>query len=282
MLNEELKSMTPADRHIFWIKERDSIRLKKNREAQKPWTQNEILQSYKFTNVRRMDDRVSKWLWWNWYKKNIGHENIMAAVTLARHLNREEPLEMLGFPKKWKPKKIKKKLIDFKESGNKVFSGAYMITGVLNTPKSDYAVNVANAVHENRNSILNTDSMEATVDNLVTIKGISTFLAGQITADLRHSVHGKWSDKNRWAPMGPGSKRGMNRLHGRSIGEKITKEQFDLELSNLIDNCKCRLSYDITKRLEGIDYQNTLCEFDKFERALWGEGRPKQRYNGKD
>jgi len=35
----------------------------------------------------------------------------------------------------------------------------------------------------------------------------------------------------------------------------------------------------ICDRLEAIDYQNCLCEFDKYERALQG-GRPKRNYDG--
>jgi hypothetical protein len=40
------------------------------------------------------------------------------------------------------------------------------------------------------------------------------------------------------------------------------------------------LPMSITKRLEAIDWQNCCCEYDKYSRTLFGEGRPKQRYPG--
>ena len=44
---------------------------------------------------------------------------------------------------------------------------------------------------------------------------------------------------------------------------------------------KYKLPDSITSRLEAMDYQNILCEFAKYEKTLWGEGRPKQSYNGR-
>ena len=60
MLLSKVKSMTPLNRLVYFITEREAIRLKKEAGEPKPWTSDPILQQYRFCNVRRMDDKVSK------------------------------------------------------------------------------------------------------------------------------------------------------------------------------------------------------------------------------
>lgn len=44
----------------YWIEEREAIRVKKESGVQQPWTKDEILQKYRFTNVNRLNDRQNK------------------------------------------------------------------------------------------------------------------------------------------------------------------------------------------------------------------------------
>ena len=104
---KELKEMTPWRRLVYWVLERESIRSKKETNQPRPWTNDIILQRFKFCNVRRMDDRVSKWLLTNWYEPYYDHPNMVAAVTLARQLNNTESLADVGFPETWKPDRVK-------------------------------------------------------------------------------------------------------------------------------------------------------------------------------
>ena len=104
-------------------------------------------------------------------------------------------------------------------------------------------------------------------------------MSGQIICDLRHAADGKWSDKKTWAAKGPGSQRGLRRYLGHdNIRSKMKDDEFQEGLSELITNCRESLPVGITRRLEAIDYQNCLCEYDKYCRALHGEGKPKQIY----
>ncbi len=84
--------------------------------------------------------------------------------------------------------------------------------------------------------------------------------------------------------MGPGSKRGMNRLHfsnnERDVDSPLKQEQFLEELREFVAFAKKALPTSITSRLEMIDWQNCFCEFDKYSRVLLDEGRPKQKYDG--
>lgn len=280
-----VKKLSPFERLVYWIRERESIRLKKEAGEPKPWTEDEILQSYRFCNVRRMDDKVSQWLMTNWYEPYKDHPNILTAVALARFVNKPESLNVVtqsvfSFPKpKWD--KIKTGLRIIKSSGETVFNGAYMVRG--NSTKSPDKIGTV--VDEyvrpmiERVMIAN-HSMEQTWEQIKDSYGFGSFMAGQVVADLRWAVSGPWNDRNEWAPIGPGSLRGMNRLQGRELKTPISQEDFLIELRAMVLNLKSGVPSSIRNRLELMDYQNCLCEYDKYNRALNGEGRPKSRYAG--
>ena len=79
--------------------------------------------------------------------------------------------------------------------------------------------------------------------------------------------------------MGPGSKRGMNRLHDRPPETHLSQKKFLMELKSLWYRLRDSVPA-IMDRLEIMDIQNCLCEIFKYEKALFGMGRPKQRYDG--
>lgn len=280
MKTEDVKKLSPEERLLYWINERESIRRKKTLGLPAPWTDDEILQTYRFTCVRRMDDKVSDWLLRNWYRPYKDHENIVLAAVLARMLNNTESLTEIGFPKEWEPDSLVEKLNSRVVRGLKNFSGAYMITGTLGGTKVEQVIyKVADYMYKNPLEI-DGKSMEEAVKSLIPYPGFSSFMAGQVVADLRWAMSGAWADKRRWAPIGPGSKRGMNRLKERPTDALLSQGQFLGELLEMISWLESKLPKDLTKRLEAIDYQSCLCELDKYTRALLGEGRPKQLYKG--
>ena len=270
--------LLPAERLLYWIEERESIRLKKESGLPKPWTDDEILQRYRFCNVRRMDDKVSQWLFENWYELNFNHPNMLLAVALARFINLPGPLEFIGFPLEWNPGRIIKKLRQYKEENGKAFNGAYMVRGNDGIDKIEcvvkYYVNPLGKVK------LNTDSCEESWGAIKSSYGFGSFMAGQVVADLRWAVKGKWDDKFDWAAAGPGSQRGLNRFLDLHVKIQMGQENFLEELLDIINYCGDNLPASIVNRLEAIDYQNCLCEYDKYSRVLLGEGKPKQLYRG--
>lgn len=274
---EDVKKLSPHERFVYWVKERETIRsLKESFPDQKPWTDDEILQSYRFCNVRRKDDKVSQWLIDNWYKPNFDHKNMLLAVALARFVNRLESLEFVGFPKRWNKNEVKKRLRRFRDADNTVFNGAYMVRGNDGRDKIECVVDYYVKPLEKLRDKLDTGSMEETWKIIVESYGMGSFMAGQIVADLRHGLKGIWHDRDDWAPMGPGSKRGMNRYHGRPINAPLKQDQFLRELREVID----RHAPIFPEGTEAIDVQNCFCEYDKHSRVLFGEGRPKSKYPG--
>lgn len=279
---EEVKKLDPFERLVYWITERESIRLKKEAGEPRPWTDDDILNTYRFCNVRRMDDRVSQWLLKNWYEPYRDHKNIVLACVLARHFNQPSTLEAIGFPEVWNRQTVGRMFerVEKLRLERAVFNGAYMIRA-----GSDWSNKVEMVFYETvqqfvpQLSDLVFHSVESAVTCFSCYRNLGTFMAGQIVADLRWATSWRFKDRLRWAAIGPGSRRGMNRLLGRDIKSFMGQEEFNHWFgTEVLENVKSLIPRSISKRLEAIDYQNCLCEFDKYERTLFDGRRPKQLY----
>ena len=64
-----------------WMVERENIRLKREAGLPAPWTEDKILRDYKFCNVRREDDKNSKWL-----IKNIAENSTLSLVNKVTNI----------------------------------------------------------------------------------------------------------------------------------------------------------------------------------------------------
>lgn len=285
---KDVKKLTAFERLTYFITERESIRIARKNKKPAPWTDDERLQTYRFCNVRRMDDKVSQWLLKHWYAPHKNNPNMVVAATIARHFNLPSCLQHLTkfVFGEYQPDKIKETVRKLKASGQTVFNGAYMVRGMAKkephwTPcKGDQVLDRVCQPMVETPPIVDTSSMETSVEALLPYWGFSTFMAGQVVADLRWALTGTWADRHDWAPIGPGSKRGINRLQERLLDQPLQQEEFLAELTEMMTNLKTVLPTSITGRLEAQDYQSCLCEFDKSERVLWGEGVPKQLYRG--
>lgn len=280
---EAVAKLSPLSRLTYWIQEREQIRKCKESKLPRPWTADTILHTYRFCNVRRMDDKVSKWLLDNWYVPYFDHPNMLQAVGLARFINLPESLALLTdliFQDTINWKSIKTVLRKRKESGHTLFNGAYMVRG--NDGQDKVASVVDYYVASLKDIAIDPSSMEGTHARLLKAYGMGSFMAGQIVADLRWAVKGVWRDRKTWAPIGPGSKRGMNRLQGLPLNSPLSQEEFLEKLRtlwyDLNERAKTEALNAILKRLELMDVQNCLCEFDKYERTLFDGRKPKQLY----
>lgn len=108
--------------------------------------------------------------------------------------------------------------------------------------------------------------------------GWGPFMAYQVVVDMRHTRYLRNApDINTWAALGPGSRRGLNRLAGRPLGFNLKQADGLEEMTALwADQDRHRAPW--VPRIELSDIQNCLCETDKWIRAKSGEGRPRSRY----
>lgn len=282
---EEVKTLPVKERFVYWIVEREQIRLDREAGKPKPWTDDAILQKYRFCNVVRKEDKVSQWLLDNWYLPNYNHKNMLLACTIARFINLPSSLEAIGFPKRWNAERIKRILGKIKLSGANVFNAAYIIpcSASKGTDKLEWVTDkVVTPLFAMRNK-LDPSSMENTWKVLMGQYGFGSFLAGQVVSDLRWAVdykgeergYPRWADCKDWAPKGPGSVRGMNRLLERNIKTPIKQEDFVDLLGTEVMSLEDKLPHGLSVRMEAMDFQNCLCEFDKYERTLFEGRRPK-------
>lgn len=132
---------------------------------------------------------------------------------------------------------------------------------------------------------------------------LGDFMAYEIVTDLRHTaLLNRAPDIMTWANPGPGAARGLGRIHSGNKDEfnqhrdksgLITEMQTILELSQskkywpqIIhpDSITIGNDYELSVPLDQMlnwpswemrEVEHTLCEFDKYERARTGEGRPR-------
>lgn len=272
----------PKELFRYWIEERWHVLQKRTAGLPRSWSQDPIFKSVYFTNVRREDDRVTKFV--RQWAADKPLSTLPAAYTLARMFNREESVGYMGYPIKWDPQAMADKMKDYRDSGRQVFSGAYLITTCgVRMDKIDYVFRVANDVHiQTSIKLQNLMTCEISYHLLRSVKGLGSFLAAQIVADLKNTEGHPLQASVDWRTFvapGPGSIRGLNYYLGNPPLTHIGVQQFKKGL------------YDVRKNLEALplagavpeicnqDLQNCLCEFSKYMRVRAG-GKTKRNYRG--
>jgi len=274
---------------VAFVNEREQVRLNKDSGMLQPYTLDPILSKYRFCNVRRRDDRVSQWLINNYYRNVSG--DVWFRALLARLINWPPTLlylmDNLVIPRRaeeFNPYLFIEAMKHLESKGEKVYSSAYIVypTMVKGNTKSvnlaEYIIAPIIKIAPQIRGAIASGSIKHTTNALATSFGIQTFIAGQVSSDLTY-LRGQLDnaiDLYSWAPMGPGSQRGLNRLHERKLLKIITEKQFNQELIEARD--VIIKSNDKFKDLTLHDVQNVFCEFDKYQRVKTGEGKPRQNY----
>lgn len=264
-----------------FIKEREAIRVKKERGDAQPWTKDPILATYRFCNVHREHDRVSRWICDKWREPNAGLADLWFAMVVARLLNLPDSLAVVGLPLPWKPMKFAKILSERKAKGLKNFNGAYIVsTNGRAMDKVEYlTLRVLEPLWAARKHIRPTkgDTLEEFHMRLMKFDGMGSFMAAQVVADMKYVP--PLLDAPDWqtfAAPGPGSRRGLNRVMERPVEQAWPGKSWHVALGELHMAVGALLP-DL--ELHAQDLQNCLCEFDKYERVRLGEGTPKQLYH---
>ena len=181
--------MRSAELFTF-IKERHAIHTRRVQGLAKPWTQDPILQSYRFCNVYRELDTVTQWIAKNWREPHTHEQHVWFPMTVARLVNWSDTLEKLDYPDPWNPKNFQDVLNSRKASSQKVFTGAYMIpAGHEAVSKAMFlAVNVLQPMWVKRDYIYSaSDSLVNFHSRLMEFNGLGSFLAGQVVCDTKYT-----------------------------------------------------------------------------------------------
>jgi len=273
------RSYTRPELLAYWISERERVRAKKERGDSKPWSDDPIFQNTYFCNVHREDDRVTKWIREN-YTPDIFGEYYEVAIVAARIFNWPPTLAHIKFDLVPSPHmKLWQVLTDLKATGTKVWGGAYLITTHgRKMAKIDYCVELLQNVINITPVKMAEPTCEGYFYSFKRVDGLGSFLSAQIVADLKNTVGHPLeaaTDWMYWSAPGPGSLRGLSWYHNRKITPSLYDESI-FEAKSYIEN---RLGEPyMTMCMQ--DFQNCMCEFDKYCRVSYGTGRSKRKYAG--
>jgi len=287
---QKSKKFPLLDTFIWYLNERWSIHQKRLKGLPPPWTDDYALQTYRFCQVRREDDRVTRWIHENWLRPHADDPDLWHAMCVARMFNRIESLEECGWPEPWgrRGTKFLQTALDRKRRGDKVFTAAYTLVGGGYVRYGGAQMTLL----EHHRAILDkawvkrkvaapcaSDTLAAAYDKIVMLHGFGGFMAAQVIADVKWgNVLRSASDFDEFVVMGPGSARGLARLCGREPSTNWRGGEADW-YATLLNARKATLP-KLPKALRNLDAQNIehgLCELDKWCRVQDG-GRPKQTY----
>lgn len=301
-----------------FIQERYRIFLKKQAGEPKPWTQDDILAYYKFTNVFREDDRTTVWFRENVRDPLRDQEDIILATVLFRWFNRITSGEVL-----FKQDDLMGRISAYdiyKENGDgqvlkdtlqkgigmhgPFVTGAYIIKTPSGMTKlhgvcwalehfwrDKYPLRID---HFGKKTTVLAGWFEAAEimfdpNCVVTLQDawdwlrkfsyMGDFMAYEVVTDLRFTrALERAPDIMTWANAGPGAMRGLNRLHGRPLNFGQKKDKWNNEMCYLLALSEGIEYWPFDRPLEMREIEHSLCEMDKYLRADNGEGRPRGTY----
>lgn len=267
-----------------FVSERHRIWERRQAGAPQPWTDDPILASHKFTNVFRVLDPGSQFIF-----ELAGYDDdpvdVLARLVLYRHTNlpdawRAYAAETGGYPTLRELDDVLVFWKDYRARGGQLFSGAYMVYPQSSTPGTD---KIESVVELTKNLAKNGTYREflrptaGQVDRFAELrqnKGVADFMSMQILTDWGYTPQCGWDYEDVFVVAGPGSKRGA------LLVDSSMKPEETIEWA-----CNVFRSMDFPPRLllggdsaiavyrlpSLMDVQNCFCEFSKYVKRKAGK-----------
>lgn len=311
---ERIKKAQPMlnERNLLYlynfIKRRYVIHLRKDvLKKDPPWTTDEVLKNFRFTNIRREHDKESKWVIEHIANNpELSYEDKLLNVILFRLYNKHETAELISMPFKfsqtpdWNPEWYRSLFeAALVEDPKRVFfTAAFHTVGMKNTLKKvtgeDYApMRILKFIKILINEGL-VDDIKACINQqevyqiLTGYNGIGRFLAYQFYVDMTYIAEFPFSE-NEFTVAGPGCIMGLNYLFENRDG--MTYEECLFWLRDNLDRLFVeelgkdwdakRVFWDLPEEdrcFNVMSLENCFCELSKYIRAKDGTGRPRKRY----
>ena len=272
------------DLYWYFACERQNIFLKKLNNLPAPWTDDEILRTYKFCNSYRVNDRVSQYLLKNviYNNKKYTKETMLFRIILFKLFNKESTWELLleNFNdvtlENFNQSKYSNVLKNALNNGVKIYNDAYI--SCANKAfgydrKHDNHLALLNKMFNEdkmQDRIVKCKTMEEAFNIIKSYPLIGNFMAYQLVTDINYSEVVDWKE-NEFTVAGPGSLRGIKKCFidkGKMSNEDIIKYMFKHQEEEFK-----RLNLDFkrigNRPLQLIDCQNIFCELDKYCRKAF-------------
>lgn len=269
------------DLYWYFAYERQNIFYKKLEGVEPPWTKDEILNTYKFCNSYRVNDRVSQYLLKNviYNGKNYSNRDMLFRIILFKLFNKEETWQLFidnfsdvtlaNFDKE----KYSKVIEDAKNSGIKIYSDAYIscankVFGYDKKHDNHLALlDKMFNIDKIDDKILNAKSMKEAFDIIKSYPLIGNFMAYQLITDINYSNIVNFKE-DEFTVAGPGSIRGIDKCFidkGMSY-EDIIRYMFEHQ-DEEFKRLNLKFKRILNRPLQLIDCQNIFCELDKYTRV---------------
>jgi len=291
--------MTTQEKEFFdFVFERQSVWYNRNIKNSISWTNDEVLQKYKFCNTYRELDKGTQYIIQK-LKIEKSRETIFLNLVFYRFFNKfnlYEDLE-ISLIKKWTKETTKdliKRFNYLKKQGKTIFNDAYLISGnKTKEPKHIFILKSLENLFSEKNQIKEIDIAKTPEESMQAIKKIpmvGEFLAYEIWTDLTYFnfFKQKWTDDD-FVNIGPGAKWGLELIYNKKLSYKEQLEKINylhnLQKEYLNKIRKNNLSWkDISYKscftnapyLSLRNIEHSLCEFRKYLRLK--ENKGKRRY----
>jgi len=287
------------DSYWRFAAERLAVYYRRFSNPQGPWTKDDTLRNFRFTNAFRASDRVSQYLIRDVQYK-AGRDQTLPEVffrtllfKIFNRIDTWEHLEARLGQLSWKYvqlEDVEVVLDELLRSGHRIYSAAYIMPspnfGKARKHSNHLALIAKMMSDDLPTKIAKTRSLRSAYELLLEYPGLGPFLAFQYTIDLNYSsiMH---FDEADYVVAGPGALDGISKcfVNGHTLDPvriiNLMVEQQEIEFQ------KRGLPFKglFGRPLQPIDCQNIFCEIAKYARVVHpevpgisGRTRIKQRY----
>lgn len=258
------------EQYLQFVEERHRVWEMRQLGAPQPWTTDPVLATRKFTNVFRVLDPGSQFVFDLCHPaEDPSPRDALFRLFLYRYTNEPATWRYLReffdrYPVvKTPPSLLVEAIQRYRDSGNRVFSGAYVILPQPNRPgdKVEQAVSLAvRWVEAHSQDFMEARSQVARYDILRREYGVGPFMAMQILTDWGYTHHAGEDREDEFVVAGPGAIKGAKAI--RPTSPPLGTIHLMHSLVHLGDDVPT-----VGGRTPSLmDIQNTLCEFSKYVR----------------
>lgn len=281
----ELKPTPVYDAYWDFAKKRQDVFMARMKNELFPWTDDEVIQKYKFTNAYRASDRVSQYLIKNiiYNSETYTPEDQCFRILFFKLFNKIETWEYMNdslgeITYSTYNYEIYSELLNKRIENQKIYSAAY----IMPSGKSCFG---SDKKHQNNLKLLEymistgfsskvakAESLKELYQILLSYPTLGAFLAFQFAIDINYSELCDFSEMS-YVVAGPGAKNGIAKCfydYRKYSYEDIIKyvaERQVIEFEKRGLNFKSLFG----RNLQLIDCQNLFCETDKYSRVVHPE-----------
>jgi hypothetical protein len=282
--------------------ERQKIFFRRARGEARPWTDDAVLTTYKFTNAYRASDRVSQYLIRHViYRADLpsSPREVFFRIMLFKLFNKIDTWELLERSfgpitfEDYRFARYDEVLAQAMRDGRRIYSAAYIMppgSSAFGRPaKHQNHLLLLERMMEDRlpDRLAQTCTMQEGFEKLRAYPTIGDFLAYQFITDINYSEITDFSEMDFVVP-GPGARDGLRKCFADPGG--LNEPELIRLMADLQEREFERLGLDFQtlwgRRLQLIDCQNLFCEVDKYARVAHpqiagrtGRTRIKQKFN---